>query len=72
MTRQERRKQERQILKDIGKATRGTLEASSGQTLKTRINEVFPHTVKKRTKLQTIAQFLKTFGRKQIGFRKAV
>lgn len=69
MTRQEKRAKERQILKDIEKAKSGNLDAKSGQTLRTRIAEAFPHTVKKKSGFQTIKDFLRTFGRKQIGFR---
>ena len=70
MTRQERRAIERQIMKDIGKATRGTLDAQSGQTLRARITEHFPQAMKTKSRFQSIKDFLRTFGRKQIGFRK--
>lgn len=72
MTLQEKRAKERQILKDIEKAKRGTLDAKSGQTLRTRIAETFHQAVKKKSRFQTIKDFLKTFGRQQIGFRKTV
>lgn len=69
MTLQEKRAIERQIMKDIGKAKRGTLDAKSGQTLRSRIAAAFPHTDKTKSRFQTIKDFLKSFGRKQIGFR---
>lgn len=70
MTRQERRAKERQIMKDIGKAKRGTLDAPSGRTLRARITETFPELAKKRSRFQTIKEFLKSLGRPQAGFRK--
>lgn len=69
MTLQEKRAIERQIMKDIGKAKRGTLDAKSGQTLRSRIAAAFTHTDKTKSRFQTIKDFLKSFGLKQIGFR---
>lgn len=70
MTRQEKRAMERQILKDIEKAKRGTLDAESGRILRDRISQAFPQAVKKKSKFQTIKDFVMTLGRQQIGFRK--